>query len=353
MATLDNKRLFDVTTRHQLYVEGVKITMYRDFQVVLAELSKELQVLFARMKYRTLDALNKSQLNALLVSLRRVQYRIYGTYAKSLVKQIEAFMNADLSLTGRQYTSLLGPYDESASEDDANEFIPLFVSQNGTSPLWGVAAIAGNNARLWATLRNLPMPANGVTFPNFVSAFSASAQGQIENIVRQAWANGLSIDELVAILTGTPGAGLGGVRQGSSSQIDRINTQGRAVIDTVVQFVTAAVGAAVGSAFFSRYVWNSIIDSGTTDICRHRDGQIFAFATGPRPPAHMRCRSHISPLMGSGGAAFATASFASWLADQPEAVQKDIAGNYRNGGYTAQPLTLAQYERKLKLILAR
>lgn len=352
MATLDPITLFNVTTRHALYVEGVKIGMYRDFQAMLTELSKELDALFGRLEYRTLDVLNKSQLNKLLVQLRRVQNRIYGTYANALVKQIEAFMNADLRVTKRQYASLLGPYEDDASEDDANEFLPLFVSQNRMSPIFGVAALTTDPAKLWANLRNLPMPANGVTFPNFISAFSASAQGGIENIVRQAWANGLSVEQLVAILKGNPGGGLGGVRQGSSSQIDRIHTQGTAVIQTVTQFVATGVAAGVASAFFSSYMWNSIIDSRTTDICRNRNGHIYPFSTGPRPPAHIRCRSHITPLPTPTAPVMAS-SLGTWLADQPEVVRKDLAGDFPNGEYRPQPLTLAQFERKLRYLLAR
>lgn len=349
MTMQDNRRLFDITTRNQLYIEGVKGGMFLEFQRMLAELSKELQDLFGRMKYRRLDLLNKAQLNNLLVRLRRVQYRIFGSYAGELVKQIEAFMNANLVVNRRMFGSFFQPpgVDNNGvqSDEDATGFIPMFIDANQTTPLFGVAAITGAGAALWARLKNLPIPANGVLIANFVKAFANSAQGQIENIVKQAWANGLTIDELVAVLVGTPGAVLGGIQQGSASQVDRIKNQGRAVIDTVVQFVASGVAAAVASAFFLRYAWNSVLDSATTDICRSRDGKIYEFATGPRPPAHMRCRSHITPLTPT-GAAYAAASLGSWLAQQPEPVQKDF-----NGG-ASQPLTLAQYESKLALILS-
>lgn len=353
MTMQDNRRLFDITTRHQIYIEGVKGGMFLDFQRMLAELSKELQNLFGRMKYRRLDQMTKTQLNVLLVRLRRVQYRIFGSYADDLVKQIEAFMNAEVVMTRRMFASFYEPpgvdKDGVLSDDDSAAFIPFFVSANQTTPLFGVAAITGTGAALWARLKNLPIPANGVTLLNFVKSFANSAQGQIEKIVRQAWANGISVDELVAVLMGTPGAVLGGIQQGSASQLDRIRNQGSAVIDTITQFVSSSVTAAVASAFFLRYSWNSIIDSGTTDICRSRDGKIYEFATGPKPPAHIRCRSSISPLTPTGGA-YAAASLGAWLAQQPENVQRDI--HNEDGVYTSKPLTLAQYESKLALILS-
>jgi SPP1 gp7 family putative phage head morphogenesis protein len=345
MTLQDNRRLFDITTRNQLYIEGVKSFMFLELQRTLAELSKELQNLFSRLRYRRLDQMNKSQLNILLVRLRRIQNKIFGTYAAQLIKQIEAFINASLTVSRRMFGSFYMPTDEE-DDDAAIAFLIWFNSQNQTTPLFGLAAITGGGAALWARLKNLPMPANGVLVESFVKAFGNSAQGQIEKIVKQAWANGLTVDELVGVLVGTPGAVLGGVQQGSASQVDRVKSQGRAVIDTVVQFGAAGVAAAVASAFFGRYAWNSILDSSTTDICRSRDGRIYEFATGPRPPAHMRCRSHITPLTPT-GAAVAAASLGSWLAEQPEPVQKDFDGGM------SQPLTLAQYESKLGLILTR
>lgn len=354
MTTIDNKRLFDITTRNQVYIEGVKGGMFLDFQRMLAELSKELQDLFGRMRYRTLDVLNKTQLSTLLVRLRRVQNRIFGSYAGQLVKQIERFMGSALSVNRRMFGSFYGPpgVDQNGllSDEDALEFLPLFSQSNGLTSVFGLAAITTAPGKLWATLKSTPMPANGVTVVNFVKAFAASAQGQIERIVRQAWANGLSVAEVVEIIAGTPKLSLGGIAQGSSSQIDRIKNQGNAVIDTIVQYVSSGVVAGVASAFFASYAWVSIIDSGTTDICLHRDGRVFEFATGPRPPAHIRCRSHISPLSGTGDP-YAAASFGSWLASQPSTVQKDMGGG--EDTYTSQPLTLNQYESKLSLILTR
>lgn len=138
---LETKYLFDIATRHQLYIEGVKISMYRDLQTVLAELSKELRVLFARLQYRNLDALNKGQLNRLIVALR-LQSRVFGTYTGALIKQIQAFMNASLSVTKRQFVGAFNsPYGVAPSEEDSDAFIASWVSQNRMSPLWSIAAI--------------------------------------------------------------------------------------------------------------------------------------------------------------------------------------------------------------------
>ena len=47
--------------------------------------------------------------------------------------------------------------------------------------------------------------------------------------------------------------------------------------------------------------WVSVLDGKTTAICRSRSGKIYPAGSGPRPPAHVRCRSIVVPhLPGKG-----------------------------------------------------
>lgn len=43
--------------------------------------------------------------------------------------------------------------------------------------------------------------------------------------------------------------------------------------------------------------WISVLDSRTSPICQSRDGNIYPIDEGPRPPAHIRCRSIVTLLM--------------------------------------------------------
>ncbi len=45
-----------------------------------------------------------------------------------------------------------------------------------------------------------------------------------------------------------------------------------------------------------RYVWQSVIDSHTTDICIGLNGNVYEVGKGPLPPATYNCRSSIVPL---------------------------------------------------------
>lgn len=44
-------------------------------------------------------------------------------------------------------------------------------------------------------------------------------------------------------------------------------------------------------------LWNSVLDSRTSDFCMLHDGKIFPLDKGPRPPAHPNCRSQVVPVL--------------------------------------------------------
>ena len=45
--------------------------------------------------------------------------------------------------------------------------------------------------------------------------------------------------------------------------------------------------------------WVSTLDARTTPICQSRDGTVYPVDSGPRPPAHFRCRSATAPILKS------------------------------------------------------
>jgi SPP1 gp7 family putative phage head morphogenesis protein len=45
--------------------------------------------------------------------------------------------------------------------------------------------------------------------------------------------------------------------------------------------------------------WVSTLDARTTPICQSRDGTVYPVDSGPRPPAHFRCRSSTTPVLKS------------------------------------------------------
>ncbi len=374
MALADNQRLYDIATRQQVYVEGVKVQFAREFDFVLAELRLELNRVLSRVKYKTLDGLTKAELNKLVLSLRESQLRIYSKYTQQILKQLKDFMTVNLEMNRRAYSLAhaemntgdgemnMGDGETTPNVPTDAQAIAYIKQQNESSniiPLFGIASVTGNNDRLWSAVTNAPIPANGLYLLPFVKTFATSAQAGVENIVRKAWANGWTLEETISAITGED------ARQGTSSQLQRVGVQASAVVATAVQHVSAIVGAGAISALFGWYIWLSVMDSKTSEICTSRNRKRYRFGQGPIPPAHIRCRSHIAPIVGMDDIAAET--FYTWAVRQPADVQDDILGEsqayeMRSGKLkekdlpkfeARQPLTLDEFRRKINEVLSR
>lgn len=342
MALADNQRLYDIATRSQLYVEGVKVWQARQFNFFVRQLAEELRKLLSRITYKRLDSLTKTQLNSFLVELRRTQSRFYTKYLDDLLKQFEDFMNVGATVTRRVYATeyMQGFADDEVEVFDNEQANELLDDDSPFPFVFGVAAAAGGSA-LWTKVNTTIIPANGLTLGAFLKGFSESAQAQVRNQVTKSYANGETLDELVdAVSSLSP--------QGTSGIASRIMRQGSAAIDTSLQHISQMVSASIVSGLYGRYAWYSLIDNGTTDICISRNLKIYTYGEGPIPPAHVLCRSHIAPVTGNEVPLRET--FASWFKRQPAAFRADVG---ESNPYRSQPLTAQQYAGKVVLILSR
>lgn len=371
----DNKRLYDLSTRIALYIEGVKVQQTREFNTVLFELSEVFKKLLGRVQYSTLDGLSKAKLNKLVLELRKSQSEIYSRYTEKLLKQLEEFTAVALEVNRRVYASdaFLGLQNEdeisSLNDESALNFIIEENEENGFVALFGLPALISYKSQSAKTLQatnnkvftaglNTPLAANGFYPIPFIKTFSNSAQAQTENIIRKGWANQATPAETILELVGNPNQPVG-----LGSQIKRIRNQAAAVINTTMGHFSNIASAAVQSALFGRYMWVSIIDGSTTDICISRNGKIYYYGSGPIPPAHIGCRSHITPFSISNAKIDET--YYTWISRQPAKIQNDflgkkIADSLRVGELKAKdlskhtaslPLTLKEFLGKVESIL--
>ncbi|WQZ00281.1 head morphogenesis [Escherichia phage Shy] len=353
------KRLFDVITRQQIYVEGVKLSEANTFRKVVQELSDEFRQLLSRLQYSTLDGMTKAELNRFIVTLRKSQSKIYNKYTQDLLDQLYAFMRTDKRVSLRVYGALVSDSDD-VTEDEADDLLQQSKDESLFVPLFGWASLARSedgDSRLWSTIANNPIPANGLLLGAFIAGFSKSAQAAVENLIRQGWANQWTVNQTIAAITGNRGA------------LDRIYSQNTAVTATVIQHIAQSVGAAVSSAFAGRYRWDSIIDNATTEICRGRNQRVYVFGRGPLPPAHIRCRSRITPIFGNGptDGDGSDETFYTWSRRQPESFLRDAftkeaadaltSGKARAKDFTEyraeKPVSVEQYADKVSDILKR
>lgn len=307
----DLASLFDMLTRHQVYLEGVKLWQARQFNVVMRELDKEFRELFARLQYNRLDDLTRGKVKAFVRELNEVQWKVYSVYTNSLLRAFNEFMEADYDVSSYLFeTDTDKSIDEASEDDDGEPIFPWLIGSD--DPM----------KRLWSEVTNSPLPANGLLLLPFVNGFATSAAKSVENIIMKGYANGDTTSAILAEIIGTKDANF---RDGAFA---RINAQNSAVIDTALQHVSSVVQAGIASIFYRRYRWVSVIDSSTTEICRSRNGKIYEYGKGPLPPAHIRCRSKTVPVsVGSTPNDDEPRSYYAWIKAQPAAVQDDVLGS--------------------------
>lgn len=347
----NQQRLLDILTRYQIYIEGLKAGESKLFQNEVSKaIEIELMVLFSRLKFKSMSSFTKRMLLNFISDLKIRQNKIYNTYIASFLKRLEDFMIIDLKMTKIVLSSFDIEEDKILNEDEADEKISKLEDKTNLFPLfWIIAARNGGNpSKLWSYVNNEPLPANGILLKNFLANFKASASNSIENEIRKAWVNKEDVSALLNTITGKKELNF------KDGVLSKVNVQNNAVVSTIIQHVNQNVQAAVASFFFGKYQWISIIDNVTTEICIDRNLKIYEYGKGPLPPAHIRCRSNLIPLVGSKG--LDKESYQSWLNRQPEAFKKDISDknetNLKQFGKT-KPLTLSEFESKVNMILKR
>lgn len=108
--------------------------------------------------------------------------------------------------------------------------------------------------------------------------------------------------------------------------------------------------------------WVSTLDGRTSAICRSLDGKVFPVKSGPRPPAHISCRSTTTPVLKSwkelgirlkeapegtrasmNGQVPAKLTYNDWLKTQPKEFQDDVLGATKGGLFRKGGLTMDKF----------
>lgn len=299
---MTDQELYDLATREDVYNEGVKASLALLFLAYSKELRALIRSELLGLGVDNMGELTKGQLNTLIYRLRASQNAIYGRYSRKLVKELERYAGAAGGVTSEVF-------EVSASPDAA---------------------------KLWANVRNTPMPANGIYLDPFLKSFETSSIAEVENALRKAWVNGDTLQEALAHIAGKS------TKQGVSSVVQLIERRAAAVGETAGAHVFTQATATTLATVFGQYRWVSVMDSRTSEICIERNGKIYTFGLGPVPPAHIRCRSHIAPTMGG---KIKPENLTQWLDRQPANLQAELRA-YAN----RKPLSISEFEKKANKI---
>lgn len=338
-----NLQLFNLLTRHQIYVEGVKAGEANNFDRYLRELDDDIKLLFSGLEFETLDAMTKRELRSFLRDVEEVQKDVYNQYTNDLVKTLTDFMAMDVDVTLDIYKG----DSVDAEEGDGDEALFGLLGFTGT---------AEGDKSLWSTTTNNPIPAVGMLIIPFINGFTESSSERVKGEIVKGYSNRLTPKQTLNAIRGTKAKNF---RDGDFAKIKRNN---RAVINTAMQHVDSIVQAGIASLFYNRYQWVSVLDGKTSEICLSRAGKIFNFGAGPLPPAHINCRSKIVPT--NKKQEDFKQSYYAWIKLQPTAVQNDILGvskakALRKGTLTskdlpkfvgAKPISIEEFGNKRQLM---
>lgn len=343
MAT--SRYLIDIFTRHQVYFEGLKTSVASEADPLLRSLEDLILTTLAKAGVDKMNELSAAQLENLIGEIQRNETALFGSYASDLTKRLEG----------------VADYESDFAEQ------ALRAATVGES----VVEIPAGTAWLYA--KTHPIQATGQLLEDFISGWTAKDIAAVEATLRNAHAQGWTLQQTISAVRGTRAASY------ADGLIERMRRDISSLVRTTIQHMSNAAQMAVIAAnadLLIGYRFVATLDSRTTIVCRSLDGRVFKIGEGPVPPLHINCRSITVPEMNEsvkllgggltraaqGGPVPASMTYYEWLHLQPASFQDSVLGKtrgelFRSGGLSAQefarlnlnrrfqPLTLAEMQQ--------
>lgn len=322
----------NVSIRHQTYLEGLKVGKQGDLAASLAKLQAEIVGLISTVSYDDLGQMRKLDLNLLLMQMQKASQTIFSGWLTNLIQWLKDYIDVDCDFWQFALTEMkVANAPEDQAEETRNRFFPIFGKFN--------------RDKIYSTAKNMPMGANGVLMEQFANAFTVLSTAKLMNEVSKAYANSDTKQDTLKAIIGTKEA------KYKDGLLETLRRQGDAMTNTIIQHVAGQTNEAVSSQAFGQYLWVSVLDSGTTKICRSRNGHVFTYGQGPTPPAHIGCRSSIIAFDGTGPVTMP--SFTVWANGQSKEFVNDAFDGEDVASYEgSKAISLSEFAGKRSLILA-
>lgn len=310
--------MLDAVIRHQIYVEGLKRGRSDALALKLAQMNTELKAEFGRLEYASLGDMTKKALVSFLARLKKLSDGVFSAWLNETIEWLQRYIQVDRELLPKVFAAV-----SSKDESDFEE--------------------AKDGAAIFGFAKNTVMGANGVLMLAFMRGYSTLSSAKIVQATNAGYANRLSPSEVVKSLTGTA------ERRYNDGLIAQLNRQGAAVTNTIIQHTAAQTNFSVASAAWLQYLWISVLDEATTNVCRSRNGNVWRYGAGPMPPAHINCRSSTMPFDGTGPVTMP--SFRVWAGSQSSIFINDAFDGKAPSSYEgSKSISLEQFASKLELI---
>ena len=301
---------------------------------------------------------------------------VSGTYAeKRLEKMLEAIrliLRDAYTLVGRELRKELLALAAYEAEFQADLFANVLPVE------WDITAPTPEMLKAAVDAR----PFQGALLKEWVKGLEEATARRLRDAIRIGYVEGETIDQIVRRVRGTRA-------QGYKDGVLEISRRGaEAMVRTAVNHTATRAREDLydqNKDLIKGVRWVSTLDSRTSAVCRARDGKVYPVGSGPRPPAHINCRSTTTPVTKSfrelgidldevapstrasmDGQVPEDLTYSAWLRKKPAAFQDDILGKakgklFRDGGLdldrfvdrAGREYTLDELRRREKEAFAR
>jgi len=202
-------------------------------------------------------------------------------------------------------------------------------------------------------------PFEGRLLASWVEGMSAARIDRVETAIRMGIVEGQTIDEIIRRLKGTRAMNY------TDGILDISRRSAKSMAITYISHVSSAARQQVfesNSTLLKGVEWVSTLDGRTSSVCQARDGEVYPTNSGPRPPAHIGCRSTTIPVLKSwkelgidieevpegtrasmDGQVSAKETYQTWLAKKPADFQDHVLGKGKGELFRKGDLTLDKF----------
>lgn len=325
-----NEVLLDAQIRHSIYVQRFGGGQVRRYLALLnradADMVDIIRSRVARIAERGYDTgpATTARLNEVLDSIRQ------------LIAASHQAANADLTENLQGFAD----YERTWHVSQLQTQLPTALSVSAP-PLPAVTAAV------------FKRPFQGRLLSEWMDGVEAAKRARVRDAIRIGLVEGQPIDQIVRRIRGSRARNY----QDGLLEIDRRGAE--AMVRTAVNHTSNAARQEVfadNEALIKGIRWVSTLDGRTTAVCQSRDGKLYPVDSGPRPPAHIGCRSATVAVLRSwkemgidvedapaptraslNGQVPGDLTYGEWLKRQPVAFQDEVLGKakgalFRKGG---------------------
>jgi SPP1 gp7 family putative phage head morphogenesis protein len=321
-----NEVLLDKSIEHQIGVLRFSTATIRKVLALLGRTDPDI-VRLIQERVGDVETATLGRLEGLLAAIRDLNRRAYEAVSKALEGDLIELAHYEAEFQAKALTDAM----------------PIAWDITAPSPQTLAAAV---NAR----------PFQGALLREWVAGLEEGRARRLRDAVRMSVVEGETTDQIIRRVRGTKALNY---RDGVL-EISRRSAE--AVVRTAVNHTATAAREETYKAnedLIKGIRWVSTLDARTSAVCRARDGEVYPVDSGPRPPAHINCRSSTAPVTRSwqdlgidaeeaDGATRASmdgqvpveTTYEDWLRSKPAAFQDDILGADKGKLFRAGELSL-------------